>query len=122
METNDGNQGDNKWNGHQEKHADGLNEGFSGENLPPDFNPGQQDARPLDRESEIDEDGNRKTVERARHPDQPEGDTHGGAAFSSNRAIEHPDSLRNRDFNYDRDAQRYPPEHPENTKDTDYKP
>ncbi len=122
METNQRDQDNDKWNGHQEKHAGGLNEGFSSENLPPGFNPGEKDARPLDRETEIDEDGNPRSVQRARHPDQPTAETEGGGAFASNRAIENPQSLQNRDYNYDRDADRYPPEHPENQKDTDYKP
>ena len=115
-------QAGNKWNGHQEKHAGGLNEGFSGENIPPDFNPGESDVRPMDQEVETDETGQKRMVERARYPNEPEADTEGGGAFASNRAIEHPESLQNRDFNYDREENRYPTDHPENQKDTDYKP
>ncbi len=116
METNN-QKGDTKWNNHQEKHAGELNEGFSAGNIAPDFDPGAQDKRALDRETEIDQDGNIDRVSRARFPDEPQADTEDGGAFSSNQAIEHPKSMQNRDFNYDRDATRYPPDHPENHRD-----
>ena len=113
MDRNSADPGNTKWNNHQEKHAGGLNEGFSSENLPPDFDPGSQDARP-EHETEIDADGERQRVQRARFPEKNDLQQQDGGAFESNRAIEHPKSTQNRDYNYDRDAQRYPPGHPEN--------
>lgn len=55
--------GDKTWNNQQQKGD--LNEGFSGENIPDDYNP----AKHL-KEKETDSDGNTKTVDRARNADR----------------------------------------------------
>ena len=85
------------WN-NQEK-----NEGFSGENLPDDYNPAKDTQ--LQPELETDEDGSKRIVERAR-------DTATGPA--DNRIIE--SKAQNRDRNYDH-PDRYPKNHPENKHD-----
>lgn len=106
-----GDQNETKWNRgqHFEQHRE-FNEGFSNENLPADYDPSQ-----MKEETEIDEDGNIRKVDRARFTDftgeQTSDDT--GKKASNNKAIENPESLQNRDRNYD-DPNRYPPSHPDN--------
>jgi len=55
--------GDKTWNNDQKKGD--LNEGFSGENVPEDYNPAEHV-----KETEVDTDGNEKTVDRARNADR----------------------------------------------------
>ena len=62
METNDKNLGDKKWNNEQE-----LNEGFSSQNLPENYNEENQLMHP---EIETDQFGNESEVKRARFPHQ----------------------------------------------------
>lgn len=89
---------DKTWNNQQDK-----NEGFSGDNLPKDYNPSKE--KRLQTERETDEDGNDKTVERARDTATGQGD---------NSAIR--DNTENRDGNYDH-SQRYKPSNPESHSD-----
>ncbi|HEX8270247.1 MAG TPA: hypothetical protein VF581_10185 [Flavobacterium sp.] len=95
---------------HFEQHRD-FNEGFSAENLPKDYNPSQ-----LKSETVTDEQGNEKTVERARHTElDPNADAAKTADESAdNQIIEKGDSPQNRDRNYDTEADRYPASHPDN--------
>ncbi|MBD3582820.1 hypothetical protein [Flavobacterium selenitireducens] len=55
--------GDKTWNNEQKKGD--LNEGFSGENVPEDYNPAKHV-----KETETDSDGNKKTVDRARNAER----------------------------------------------------
>ncbi len=87
----------NTWN-NQEK-----NEGFSGKNLPDDYNPAR-DAK-LQPELETDEDGDQRVVSRAR-------DTATGPA--DNSVIEN--QAQNRDRNYDH-PDRYAKSDPEQRRD-----
>lgn len=59
--------GDKTWNNEQKKGD--LNEGFSGENVPEDYNPAKHV-----KETETDSDGNEKTVDRARNADRTTND------------------------------------------------
>lgn len=101
-----------KWNREQhfEQHRE-FNEGFSNENLPEDYDPSQMKS-----ETETDEEGNIKAVDRARYTDleneQTPSDT--GKTQIGNQEIENPESLQNRDRNYDTNPNRYPPSHPDN--------
>ena len=104
METNDKNPGDKQWNNQQE-----LNEGFSGENIPDNYNPSNEDiANRLKSETETDVNGNPDTVKRARD--------HSQTGDDDNSAIENPQSLQNRDRNYDSNPDRYPQSHPDNDR------
>ena len=106
--------GDKKWNSEQNPNLDHKehNEGFSSENIPADYNPG-----PLKTEQEINERGEKSTVERARHEDasvnheQQEYEKRGEIG---NSEIENSKSFENKDRNYDTEDNRYPASHPEN--------
>ncbi len=108
-QNNDNNQDETKWNREQkpEQHRD-LNEGFSAENLPENYDPSK-----LKSETETDEEGNIKIVERARFTDLSDETTpdEAGKHATGNRRIEK--EAENRDRNYD-DPKRYPPSHPDN--------
>lgn len=112
MEDKRNDQDDTKWNREQhfEQHRE-FNEGFSNENLPEDYDPSQMKS-----ETETDEEGNIRKVDRARYTDlqgeQTPADT--GKTQTGNQAIENTDSLQNRDRNYDVDPNRYPPSHRDN--------
>lgn len=88
--------GDKTWNNQQQK--GNLNEGFSGENIPDDYNP----AKHL-KEEETDASGNSKTVDRARNADRTSQDearwTESGAHKKSDLSQEKIDGKE--DFNYD---------------------
>lgn len=111
MGTND--LGDKKINNEQK-----VNEGFSGENLPKDYNPA---AKKLQQETETDTDGNTKTVDRARHTEEPpEQDSRNWNENESlSRAVspekEAEQKVENKDFNSD-SAKRYTGSHPDNYK------
>lgn len=107
METNDKNLGDKKWNNEQE-----INEGFSGKNLPEDYNKDNLLMKP---EIETDRFGNETEVKRARFPHQ--NDEKQVLGESGNSQIENKKSLENRDLNYDTSTDRYPYSHPESHKD-----
>jgi hypothetical protein len=87
-----------------------VNEVFSGENLPENYNPSQ-----LKKETETDDEGNKTHVDRARFTDladesePPESDK-----STDSTDIENRESLQNRDRNYDVSPNRYPPSHPDN--------
>jgi hypothetical protein len=107
METNDNkNPGNKKWNNEQE-----LNEGFSGENLAPDYNKENEVIARMTPEIETDQFGYKTQVMRDRFPHQHDEviDFHDNAG-----AIENKKSLENRDRNYDTETNRYPNSHPDN--------
>lgn len=105
METNDKNLGDKKWNNEQK-----LNEGFSGENIPKNYNPSSENvAQRMKSEIETDQFGNQTEVKRARFPH----DNDSPVGFDDNTVIENKQSVENRDHNYD-SAKRYPDSHPDN--------
>lgn len=85
-----------------------VNEGFSGENIPRNYNPS---GEALQAESEKDRYGNHDRVMRARNQNeepQPSGPSDG------RQSPQH--AKQQQDFNRD-DADRYPPSHPENHVD-----
>lgn len=116
MERKD-NLGDKKWNNQANDRLDHkiFNEGFSAENLPPDYNATDDNSDNFRKEMETDEDGNREFTERARHIDDEATEISSDTAIDEdNRVIENQRSLQNRDMNYDIDPERYPPSHPDN--------
>jgi len=119
METNDNKDlGDRKWNNGQQKNADKeINEGFSGQNIPNDYNPSDEKVQNrLRDEQETDEDGNDKNVKRARHTDDDESHVASGESRNEdNSEIRNPKAAENRDRNYD-SPDRYPNSHPDNDK------
>jgi len=103
MTTDDKNLNDKKWNNEQK-----VNEGFSTQNLPPDYN----EKHPLmTTEMETDQFGNESEVKRARFPHQHDEKLIFDAP--DNAAIENKKSLENRDRNYDTSTERYPYSNPE---------
>ncbi|HEX8562663.1 MAG TPA: hypothetical protein VF676_06765 [Flavobacterium sp.] len=110
--NHDKNLNDTKWNREQhfEQHRE-FNEGFSNENLPEDYDPSQMKP-----ETETDEEGNIRQVERARYTDLQNEETpdETGKIETGNEAIEPHE--QNRDFNYDPDPERHPDKHPEKDK------
>lgn len=98
-----------KWNSEQDKSKSQPNEGFSGKNLPDDYNPSKGK---LKTEVEKDQDGNADVVKRARDVDNYDSEeTISGEDLKSKKNPE------NRDKNSDTDPDRYPSGHPENKKD-----
>jgi hypothetical protein len=100
------NPGDKKWNNEQ------VNEGFSSQNLPNDYNT----ENPLmTTELEIDQFGNESEVKRARFPHQHDEKL----VFDNpdNTVIENEKSLENRDRNSDIATNRYPYSKPESHRD-----
>ena len=83
-----------------------VNEGFSGENLPDDYNPA---AKKLQQETETDKEGNAKTVDRARRTEQPPAPNDSGVDDNQTRK-----SVENKDRNSDIADNRYPNSHPDN--------
>jgi hypothetical protein len=110
METNK-DLGDKTWNNQQKPETHELNEGFSSENLPENYN--NDAGKRMKNEIETDQFGYQKEVMRARFPHQHDEiiDYHDNA-----EAIENKKSLENRDRNYDIEANRYPYSHPDNHK------
>lgn len=110
METN--NLGDKKFNNEQ-----GVNEGFSGENISENYNPAK-----LKTEYETDVNGNQVKVERARNMDNvaindseaqnPNGNESPGIHTISENAKKK--TVENKDRNSDITANRYPNSHPDN--------
>lgn len=98
--------GSKKINNEQE-----INEGFSGDNIPKDYNPADVKLQP---EEETDQNGNTKTVHRARNVDSPEAR---GESPDSNTANQNQKTVENKDRNSDITANRYPNDHPDNHKD-----
>lgn len=104
MATSDKDLGDKEWNGEQDKNKGELNEGFSGKNLPKDYNPSKEK---LKSELEKDQAGNTEVVKRARNVSE-NGET---------EDLKNKKNPENRDKNSDIDPNRYPASHPENKKD-----
>jgi hypothetical protein len=109
----------------QEKESD-KNEGFSGENLPKNYDPS---TNKLKKEIDKDEDGEIKTVDRARDVDEKQAPPvsqsasttrDDGKVVSKSRGTaneaEDMETAENRDFNSDVDEERYPPSDDENKK------
>ncbi|HLA56965.1 MAG TPA: hypothetical protein VK623_12745 [Flavobacterium sp.] len=117
MKTNDNKDlDDKKWNNTQRGNSEQeLNEGFSGGNIPNDYNPSDETIENrLKNESETDQSGNNTEVMRARYP----GNESSASANENadNSVIENRQSLQNRDHNYDKDAHRNLPSHRENAE------
>ncbi len=110
----------------QEKMSN-KNEGFSGENLPKNYNPSTNKLKP---EIEKDKEGHMEVQQRARDVDEKKAppvdslssDTvrDDGAVVNKSRGTanekEDIETAENRDFNNDTEKGRYPPSHPENKK------
>lgn len=109
----------------QEKESD-KNEGFSGENLPKNYDPS---SNKLKKEIDKDKDGDSKTVDRARDVDEKQAPPvsqsarttrDDGEVVSKSRGTaseaEDMETAENRDFNSDVDEERYPPSDDENKK------
>ncbi len=100
---------DKKWNGQQTEANKDVNEGFSGKNIPDDYDPSKGKLKP---ETEKDESGNKETVKRARDVEDYDAE-----AETSGEGIKSQKNPENRDKNSDSDPNRYPSGHPENKKD-----
>lgn len=109
----------------QEKFSE-KNEGFSGDNLPKNYDPS---ADKLKMELEKNEEGDMKTVQRARDVDEKQAPPvslddrsarDDGTVIDKSRGTaneaEDVETAENRDFNSDLDEDRYPPSHPDNQK------
>lgn len=113
MESND--LGSKKTNNKQN-----VNEGFSGENLPEDYNPA---ASNLKAEVETDAQGNQKIVQRARNvdgiPDQNDAGSNENPSSDAGIVSEEQAKkmVENKDHNSDIIPNRYPNEHPDNQED-----
>lgn len=107
MDTKD--LGDKRINNEQQ-----VNEGFSGQNLPEDYNPA---AKKLSQEQETDKQDNMKTVDRARHTEEPpkKASYNSDANRGGDTEAEPNKTVENKDFmNSDTTANRYPKSHPDN--------
>lgn len=102
------------------------NEGFSGENLPKNYDPSQDRLKP---ELEKNEEGETETTARARDVDEKKAvpvtesdraENGNGRTVDKNRGTaneaEDMETAENRDFNSDIDEERYPADHPDNKK------
>jgi hypothetical protein len=113
MESND--LGSKKTNNKQN-----INEGFSAEHLPEDYNPA---ASSLKAEVETDTHGQQKIVQRARNVDatSDQNDAVSNANPSSDSGIVSEEQAKkmveNKDHNSDIIPNRYPNEHPDNQQD-----
>ncbi|MGK4567429.1 hypothetical protein [Flavobacterium sp. 3HN19-14] len=99
--------GSKKINNEQE-----VNEGFSGGNLPENYNPS---GTKLHQELEKKNDGDEKIVNRARNIDK--GDRNWNENESLSRDVnssETEKNVENRDRNYDENPERYDESHPDN--------
>jgi hypothetical protein len=108
----------------QEKFSE-KNEGFSGENLPKNYNPSTDK---LKAELDKNKDGDTEIVKRARDVDEKKASpvsqssvaARDGETVSKSRGTanetEDTETAQNRDFNSDTDADRYPAGHPDNKK------
>ncbi|MBF00507.1 hypothetical protein [Flavobacterium coralii] len=102
------------------------NEGFSGENLPKNYDPSQDKMK---QELEKNEEGETETTARARDVDEKRAvpvtesdraENGNGKIVDKNRGTaneaEDMETAENRDFNSDIDEERYPADHPDNKK------
>lgn len=101
MDTND--LGSKKINNEQ-----GVNEGFSSQNIPTDYDPSKEK---LNTEQETDENGNIKNVKRARNNDQSNGNDNNRGVISEEAQQK---TVENKDRNSDIATNRYPNSHPDN--------
>lgn len=101
--------GDKKFNGQQTETNKNMNEGFSGQNLPHDYDPSKGK---LKSEIEKDDSGNQEIVKRARDVDNSN-----SKATTSGEEIKSQKNPENRDKNSDSNPNRYPVDHPDNKKD-----
>ena len=101
--------GDKKFNGAQTEAYKNMNEGFSGQNLPDDYDPSKGK---LKSEIEKNESGNLETVKRARDVDNSN-----PTETTSGEEIKSQKNPENRDKNSDSIPNRYPLDHPDNKKD-----
>lgn len=109
MEANKDDKGDKVWNNHLNDRLDHkqFNEGFSAENIAPDYN----DEDKMRRETTLDEDGDARVEERHRFVDADSAQLAADDNPSAdNSTIEAQENAEKRDVNYD-DPNRYPPEH-----------
>ncbi len=110
---NNKNLGGKKWNDEGNPNVKNeKNEGFSGGNIPSDYNPA-----PLKTEKDIDAKGDAHFVDRARNEDanpNHKAPNIGDPQTADNTKIEEPNRVENRDRNYDDATNRYPASHPEN--------
>lgn len=92
-----------------------LNEGFSGENLPDDYNPSTPELKP---EVEKDKEGNTNVVKRARGVDENLEDSKEASSESrtTNNENQNWKTVENKDRNSDVASNRYPNSHPDNHK------
>lgn len=97
-----------KWNGEQDKNKGEPNEGFSGKNIPEDYNPSKEK---LKSETEKNEDGKTEEVKRARDVEN-----YDSQADTSGEDLKSKKNPENRDKNSDIDPNRYPNDHPENKR------
>lgn len=106
MEKKSSETGNRKWNNHQEDPSDHkqFNEGFSAENLPPDYNDAEMQS-----ETESDKYGNERHTERNRFP---ETDAAAMNSSADNATIHTGNRPTLRDTNYD-NPERYPSSHPD---------
>ncbi len=109
--------------GNQEKESE-KNEGFSGDNLPRNYDPSKTK---LKAELERNEDGDMQTVKRARDVDEknaPAVNSLSGKSGDDGKVTdksrgttsedEDAETAENRDFNSDLDEERYSQDHPDN--------
>jgi len=96
-----------KWNGEQDKSKNEPNEGFSGKNIPEDYNPKEK----LKSETEKDDEGKTEEVKRARDVENYDSE-----ATTSEENLKSQKNPENRDKNSDIDPNRYSADHPENKK------
>lgn len=110
MDTND--LGSKKINNEQQH-----NEGFSGENLPEDYNP---KPGKLKADLEIDQEGNRSLVQRATSSNEQSNrslDGNGHLSGDNGSEDKHEKTVEHKDRNSDVAANRYPNSHPDNHED-----
>ncbi|WP_298156961.1 hypothetical protein [Flavobacterium sp.] len=99
--------GNKKINNEQE-----VNEGFSGENIPKDYNPSKSKLQP---ETETDDKGNAHHVQRARNTDTTtENDSTSDSTGAKSYGGDMKSQVENKDRNSDIATNRYPNSHPEN--------
>lgn len=99
--------GNKKINNEQE-----VNEGFSAENLPKNYNPSEAK---LQQESETDDKGKTHAVERARNTDsKSKNDSSGDSTHTKSYDGDMQSQVENKDRNSDVTAKRYPNDHPDN--------
>ena len=102
--------GSKKINNEQE-----VNEGFSGKNIADNYDPSKEKLNP---ETETDENGDSKTVKRARNNEQTDRNWNENESLSRDVQSEgqQQKTVENKDRNSDITSNRYPNSHPDNHK------